>query len=126
MGGLWPGPGLPPDDRPGRVLGRVKWWREKVLKDRLGGSVQKHGFQPATWFFRLPDHAWPPRDDAIEAACQIEEAEEASTPRRGAGEGTSELAETSRTEEASGKVRVPDVDSTDSSAASTDWEEGVL
>jgi hypothetical protein len=132
LGRVWPDPGLSRDQRRRSVLGRVKWWREKVLKDRLGGSAQKHGFRPATWFFRLPDHAWPPGDDAMGAARQIEEAveaeeaEEASTPGRGAWEGSSELAETCRTEEASENVRIPDVDSTDSSASSTDWEEGVL
>jgi hypothetical protein len=54
-----------------RRQGRVKWWRERVLKQELRGSAKKHGFQGA-WFFRLPDSTWPPRPEDIEVANQWE------------------------------------------------------
>jgi hypothetical protein len=79
IGRKWPvaRDGEPPGEHHRRVLGRVKWWRT-ILKDRLGGSAQKAGYQGA-WFFRLPEHAWPPPEAAIEtAAKEAKEAEQAT------------------------------------------------
>ena len=51
----------------------VKWWRTKVLRDRLGGGSRKHRMT-GPWFFTLPDHDWPPSPQAIAAAKDAEEA----------------------------------------------------
>jgi hypothetical protein len=128
----WPSPNMPIDKRRRIVLGRVKWWRESILKARLGGSVQKLGFLPAIWFFRLPDHAWPPADDAIEAARQAEEAEgteeagEVTLGNQVSSEISSYSPEASTTEEASDEIATHHEDSSASSASSNDWEEGDL
>jgi hypothetical protein len=62
---------LGPDERRRVILGRVKWWREQILKPKLGGSSQKcqAGWDlGGTWFFRLPGQDWPPFGEAIRAA----------------------------------------------------------
>lgn len=61
---------LKPDEKRKYRLGRTKWWRETILKDKLGGASQKLGCgKVATpWFFRLPGDQWPPSSDAIRAA----------------------------------------------------------
>jgi hypothetical protein len=76
IGRKWPvaPAGEPQDKHRRRIFSRVKWWRT-ILKDRLGGAAQKAGYQ-GTWFFRLPEHAWPPSEAAIElAAKEAKEAE---------------------------------------------------
>jgi hypothetical protein len=80
LGRTWPDSKtpLPTEEREKFVLGRVKWWRVTILKDRLGGSSNEVGFH-GVWMFRLPNHAWPPDDDAVKAAQQAAEA--AMNPR---------------------------------------------
>jgi hypothetical protein len=42
----------------------LKWWRDAILKDRLGGKPRLAGFGPkGTWFFTLPGHPWPPPEN---------------------------------------------------------------
>jgi hypothetical protein len=51
-----------------KIMGRVKWWREIVLKKGLGGEARKHGY-PGLWFFCLPNNEqWPPSQESIHAA----------------------------------------------------------
>jgi hypothetical protein len=64
LGRPWP----PPGDDPGKAVNvRLKWWRESVLKARLGGRPRKLGMD-GPWFFALPDGAWPPSPEAVTAA----------------------------------------------------------
>ena len=67
---------MPADRRRPIVLGRVKWWRETILKPKLGGESQQWGFR-GPWFFRLPHHSWPPAADAGIEARRVEDAETA-------------------------------------------------
>lgn len=73
-----PPAGLPPDEQRMRVLGRVKWWRETILKPRLKGESARGGFN-GPYFFRLPDHLtrglWPPPSEAIQAAQHSDDSE---------------------------------------------------
>ncbi|MBV8076723.1 MAG: AAA family ATPase [Planctomycetaceae bacterium] len=66
----WPGEAGEKADR--ARLAVVKWWRMKVLGDRLGGKSRKLGMN-GPWFFTLPDHDWPPPPQAIAAARDAEE-----------------------------------------------------
>ena len=63
------------EDRRKFILGRVKFWREKILNDRLQGKAAKHG-KSGPWFFRLEDTdaaaTWPPSMDAIAEAGMVE------------------------------------------------------
>ncbi|MEW4451180.1 hypothetical protein AB1L30_00655, partial [Bremerella sp. JC817] len=59
-----------------QVLGRVKWWRETILKKRLAGESKRAGFN-GPYFFRLPETPWPPTPEAIREA---ERANEAAMP----------------------------------------------
>jgi hypothetical protein len=52
-------------------MARIKWWRVRVLKTKLGGAAKKLGYQGA-WFFMLPGGAWPPPAAEIEAANALE------------------------------------------------------
>jgi hypothetical protein len=79
LGRRWPDPGLPAADRNPIVLGRVKWWRETILKSRLGGSSNQVGFH-GPWMFRLPNHAWPPAGDVVEAAHRAADEEDHLSP----------------------------------------------
>jgi hypothetical protein len=45
---------FPPEDNEIGRMGRVKWWRENVLKKRLNGNVRKLGEYPGIWCFTLP------------------------------------------------------------------------
>lgn len=63
LGKSWPKSKSPDDPGP-QVMGRVKWWRESVLKAQLEGYSQKHGMR-GTWFFRLPNTDWPPSPAAM-------------------------------------------------------------
>lgn len=80
IGRIWPAPGagLPPDEQRKRVLGRVKWWRETILKPCLKGESARAGFN-GPYFFRLPDHLtrglWPPSSEAIRAAQHADDGE---------------------------------------------------
>jgi hypothetical protein len=39
---------------------RLDWWRDSVLKARLGGKPRKTGFGDGQrWWFTLPTHPWP-------------------------------------------------------------------
>jgi hypothetical protein len=86
VGRMWPvlAIGANHDEHERRVLSRVKWWRETILKTKLGGQVSKAGFN-GVWFFRLPTHAWPPTDADIAAAAWLEcdSPEEAPTKKPG-------------------------------------------
>jgi hypothetical protein len=86
LGRRWPDPKLPPEERRRIVFGRTKWWRENVLKGQLDGETKQVGYQ-GPWLFRLPEHAWPPSDAAIEAARRADE-ELASTEATEATEAT--------------------------------------
>jgi hypothetical protein len=78
LGRNWPAPaaGISPDELRRRVLGRVKWWRETILKLRLNGETRRAGFK-GPYFFCLPDHEtqglWPPTPDAIRAAQRVDD-----------------------------------------------------
>ncbi|MBL8793227.1 MAG: AAA family ATPase [Planctomycetia bacterium] len=54
----------------------LKWWRETILKDRLGGAPRKTG-RPGTaqrWWFTLAKHPWPfPNLEESEEAQEGEE-----------------------------------------------------
>ncbi|MEW4569731.1 AAA family ATPase [Tautonia sp. JC769] len=71
-----PGPELIGDELNKQVLGRVKWWRETILKKRLAGESKRAGFN-GPYFFRLPETPWPPTPEAIREA---ERANEAAMP----------------------------------------------
>ena len=55
LGRKWPeiAEGLTADQIEVMRLGRVKWWRENILKKRLGGMSRQRGFR-GRWFFELP------------------------------------------------------------------------
>jgi hypothetical protein len=74
LGRRWPDPGMPAEKRRPIVLGRVKWWREMVLKKRLEGESRRAGFN-GPYFFRHSNHAWPPGADAIQTTQEVDEAE---------------------------------------------------
>jgi hypothetical protein len=76
----WPNGSMDPERRRIAVAGRVKWWRETVLKAQLGGSSRKDG-RSGLWFFTLPNQDWPPSEADIRAAGDVEtEAEEGKKP----------------------------------------------
>jgi hypothetical protein len=66
-------PGGTTDDDRIKRLGRIKWWRETILKERLGGSVRKQGFQ-GTWYFTLAGDSRPPTVGEVVAASTKEAA----------------------------------------------------
>jgi len=74
LGRRWPDPGLPAEKRRPIVLGRVKWWRETILKKRLEGESRRAGYN-GPYFFRLSHHAWPPGADAVTTTQQADDAE---------------------------------------------------
>jgi hypothetical protein len=80
LGRPWPPPGKP-DELENRVFGRIKWWREIILKRQLQGESHRAGYN-GPYFFRLPEHLarglWPPTADAIVAARQIADGETSS------------------------------------------------
>jgi hypothetical protein len=110
IGRDWPPADMPAEKRRPIVFGRVKWWREAILKGKLGGSTQKWGFDPAVWFFRLDGQPWPPSDTAIESARRAEGAEESERATVGSQDPSSD-----RTRRRS---PVPAADSSASSAPS--------
>ena len=65
LGREWPGKDKPDSAR----MGRVKWWRETILKAKLGGVSRKLGMD--AWFFSLPGQSWPPLADAIADARNV-------------------------------------------------------
>lgn len=85
MGRPWPAPDSShtQDEVQRRVLGRVKWWRETILKKRLEGETARAGYN-GPYFFRLPDHItrglWPPTSEAIRAAQQADDSETRPAP----------------------------------------------
>jgi len=64
-------------------LGRVKWWRETILKKRLKGETARAGFK-GPYFFRLQDHLtrglWPPTSEDDLAAQQADDSETRPAP----------------------------------------------
>jgi hypothetical protein len=67
LGRRWPEADVPAEKRRPIVLGRVKWWREQVLKPKLGGESKRAGYN-GPYLFKLTAHTWPPSADvAIEA-----------------------------------------------------------
>jgi hypothetical protein len=78
LGRRWPDSSLPTQERQRIVHGRTKWWREKILKERLGGETKRAGYN-GPYLFRLPTHAWPPDADVAVRAQQIDAQEMAST-----------------------------------------------
>ncbi|CAN5830393.1 hypothetical protein BH23PLA1_BH23PLA1_27220 [soil metagenome] len=73
IGRIFPKPevGAPPDQHNRQVLGRVKWWRETILKPRLGGESRRAGFG-GPYLFRLPGQPLPPPDAVIRDARQAD------------------------------------------------------
>jgi putative DNA primase/helicase len=71
LGRIWPDAHLPLAERHRAILGRVKWWRERVLKTKLGGYSRKAPLFQGPYLFVLPDHEprqrWPPPPEAIAA-----------------------------------------------------------
>jgi hypothetical protein len=63
-------PDLSQKDATVKMMSRVKWWRERILKTALGGYVKKCGFNSG-WFFCLNDSDWPPSQTEIEAASAL-------------------------------------------------------
>jgi hypothetical protein len=53
------------------ALGRVKWWRETILKGQLGGQARRAGFG-GPWMFTNDAHQapglWPPSEQAVKEA----------------------------------------------------------
>ena len=78
LGRRWPELGLPMGERRKFVLGRTKWWRERILKSRLGGASRRAGYN-GPYLFRLPGHAWPPAGSAVVEATRADGEELAST-----------------------------------------------
>jgi hypothetical protein len=78
LGRRWPELGLPTGDRRKFVLGRTKWWRERILKSRLGGVSRRAGYN-GPYLFRLPGHAGPPAGSAVVEATRADGEELAST-----------------------------------------------
>jgi putative DNA primase/helicase len=79
LGRKWPGPDLAPDERRPQILGRVKWWRESVLKAKLSGESRRAGFG-GPYLFLLPGregHDWPPPPDAVNAAINVDDPRDA-------------------------------------------------
>jgi hypothetical protein len=74
LGRLWPDKGMDPERRKVQVKIRIKWWRETILKGKLGGSSRKHGMG-GIWFFTLPGHAWPPEAQALRDATEAQKEE---------------------------------------------------
>jgi hypothetical protein len=77
LGRRWPDLGLPTGDRRKFVLGRTKWWRERILKSRLGGVSRRAGYN-GPYLFRLPGHAGPPAGSAVVEATRADGEELAS------------------------------------------------
>ena len=73
--------GMSPDDKKRLRLGRVKWWREQILKAKLGGASRKLqlGWEHAVWFFTIPGSEWPPSQEAVNAAAAEDKAEEGAS-----------------------------------------------
>jgi hypothetical protein len=128
LGRRWPPADMPTDKRRPIVLGRAKWWRETILKDKLGGEPQQFGFH-GPWFFRLPTHSWPPAADAgIEARkAEAAETEGASPPPftiRATGTDIPAPTEATATEASAPSVStVASVDSMASATSSDGWME---
>jgi hypothetical protein len=78
LGRRWPDLGLPAGERRKFVLGRTKWWRERILKSRLGGVSRRAGYN-GPYLFRLPGHAGPPGGSAVVEATRADGEELAST-----------------------------------------------
>jgi hypothetical protein len=78
LGRPWPGRTLPTEERRKIVLGRTKWWRERVLKPHLGGESKRAGYG-GPYLFRLPTHSWPPDEAAVVEATDADSVEMAST-----------------------------------------------
>jgi hypothetical protein len=78
LGRRWPELGLPTGERRKFVLGRTKWWRERILKSRLGGASRRAGYN-GPYLFRLPGHAGPPAGSAVVEATRADSEELAST-----------------------------------------------
>jgi hypothetical protein len=78
LGRRWPDPRLPTVERRKQVLGRTKWWRETILKSRLGGESKRAGYN-GPYLFRLPTQEWPPDPAAAVEAKRIDKEEMAST-----------------------------------------------
>jgi hypothetical protein len=78
LGRRWPELGLPAGDRRKFVLGRTKWWRERILKSRLGGVSRRAGYN-GPYLFRLPGHGGPPAGSAVVEATRADGEELAST-----------------------------------------------
>jgi hypothetical protein len=78
LGRRWPELGLPMGERRKFVLGRTKWWRERILKSRLGGVSRRTGYN-GPYLFRLPGHAGPPAGSAVVEATRADGEELAST-----------------------------------------------
>jgi hypothetical protein len=78
LGRRWPELGLPAGERRKCVLGRAKWWRERILKSRLGGASRRAGYN-GPYLFRLPGHAGPPAGSAVVEATRADGEELAST-----------------------------------------------
>jgi hypothetical protein len=74
IGRRWPEASLAHQERTKAVMGRTKWWREEILKNRLSGEAKQVGFH-GPWMFRLPHHAWPPSADDVLAARAVDAAE---------------------------------------------------
>jgi putative DNA primase/helicase len=47
-----------------KLAKQLKWWRDTILKAKVGGKPRKTGFgNEGDWWFTLPNHPWPPRPD---------------------------------------------------------------
>jgi hypothetical protein len=90
LGRRWPDRSLPTEERHKAVMGRTKWWRERILKRRLGGESRRVGYN-GPYLFRLPTHEWPPAATAVVEAKRADSEEMASTDSTdstGAGQGS--------------------------------------
>jgi hypothetical protein len=125
LGRRWPERELPTEERRKRVLGRTKWWRETILKGRLGGESKRFGYG-GPYLFRLPTHSWPPADAVAVEAKKADNEEMASTGSTDTTDTTGEGARLPRVESVVSMEAVEAGQSCPAMAASTDFEEGDL
>jgi putative DNA primase/helicase len=57
LGEPWELDRIPEERQDQFINGRIKWWRERILKDGLGGESRKYGQR---WYFTLSGQDWPP------------------------------------------------------------------
>jgi hypothetical protein len=131
LGRRWPDRKLPTQERRKLVLGRTKWWRETILKGRLGGESKRAGYN-GPYLFRLPAHQWPPDPAAAVEASRVDKEEMASTDTTDTTDTTEEgacilyIGSVNAVEAMEAVEAVEAIPSEPASLASTGFEEGEI